>query len=135
MVAVRQRWDVPRVGAGFQQRIVKVPLEEKVETLMVAYGCYTSQSVPDLPLVTLVGFAVMGKNEMDGMGTGRKTVSSVITACLGLLLTHQTFDLQSKAALLFILIRAILEPQYGSNASDLTWIERDQMASRQMVLF
>lgn len=79
MVTVRQRWNVLRATAGFQQRI---PLEENTETLMVAWGCYTSPPVSQRQIslsVTLIDCAVSGKNEMDGIGTGRKSVSSVIT--------------------------------------------------------
>lgn len=44
MVTVRQRWHFPRVRAGFQQRIVKIP-----DGGLCVLHQHTSQSVPDLP--------------------------------------------------------------------------------------
>lgn len=59
MVAVRQRWDAPRVRAGFQQRTVKVSLEENVDTDGGQWVLHQPTSQYQISFsVTLAGFAV-----------------------------------------------------------------------------
>lgn len=64
------------------EKNVNVPLEENVEILMVSCGCYSRPPLSQhqiSPSVTLIDFAVSEENEMDGVGTGRKSVSSALT--------------------------------------------------------